>query len=289
MKILGVPDATKLDARLEMRTLPAAWFRGTVANALVLLAGLATPALAQDDDLAAQLANPISSLISLPIQANYDTDLGSDEEGSVWRVNVQPVIPFSLGERWNLISRTILPLIDQSDVPAPGFGESGLGDTVQSFFFSPKAPTSSGLIWGIGPVLLLPTASDDALGAEKWGAGLTAVVLKQNGPWTIGGLANHIESVAGEDDRADVSATFAQPFLSFVTKSKTTLGLNTEATYDWRSEQWSVPINLTVSQLTAAGKQPLQLGAGIRYWLESADGGPQDWGARLMLTFLFPK
>ncbi len=272
-----------------MRTPQAASLPATVASILLLLAGLATPAPAQGDDLAAQLANPLASLISVPIQANYDTNLGSNEEGSVWRVTVQPVIPFSLGGRWNLISRTILPLVDQSDVPMPGFGESGLGDTVQSFFFSPTKPTAGGLIWGIGPVFQLPTASDDALGTEKWGLGPTFVLLKQAGSWTVGGLGNHIESVAGEDDRADVSATFVQPFLSYITKSKTTLGLNTEATYDWRSEQWSVPINLTVSQLTAAGKQPLQLGAGIRYWVESPDGGPRDWGARLMLTFLFPK
>ena len=272
---------------LDRTTLTTAWLSAAVA--LAVAAGLAAPAAAQDADLAQQLANPISSLISLPIQGNYDTDLGPDEEGSVWRVNIQPVIPFALNERWNLISRTIVPLVDQSDLPMRGLGESGLGDTVQSLFFSPKAPTRGGLIWGIGPVLLLPTATDEALGAEKWGLGPTFVVLKQSGPWTFGGLANHIESVAGDDRRADVSATFVQPFLSYVTRTKTTLGLNTEATYDWESEQWSVPINLTVSQLTAVGKRPLQLGAGIRYWVESPDGGPQEWGARLFLTFLFPK
>lgn len=149
-------------------------------------------------EIAKQLANPISSLISVPIQANYDQDFGMDDEGSAWRINIQPVMPFSLGDDWNLISRTILPVIDQNDFPAAGVNNFGMGDVVQSFFFSSKEPTSSGWIWGAGPVLVLPVATDAALGSDKWGIGPTAVALKQQGPVTYGALINHIESFAGK-------------------------------------------------------------------------------------------
>ncbi len=198
---------------------------------------LAVPAFAQDEaELAKKLSNPVASLISVPIQANYDENFGSNEEGSVWKINIQPVMPIILNEEWNLISRTILPIIDQDDIPIKGMGESGIGDIVQSLFFSPKAPTSGGLIWGAGPVFLIPTASEDVLGGEKWGIGPTAVALKQDWPWKYGTLVNHIESFAGKDHRADISASFVQPFVSYITKTKTTIGLNTKSTYDWESE-----------------------------------------------------
>ncbi len=150
-------------------------------------------------------------------------------------------------------------------------------------------PTSGGLIWGAGPVFLLPTANDDRLGAKKWGLGPTAVLLKQEGPWTYGALLNHIWSVAGDSDRANLSTTFIQPFLAYVTTTQTTFTVNTESTYDWKSRQWSVPINLLASQLMKVGPQPLSIGIGARYWAASAETAQHGWGLRLVLTLLFPK
>ena len=247
----------------------------------------ATDEKAAAAELAKKLSNPVASLISVPSQNNFDFGAGPNGDGFQYKVNIQPVVPISLNETWNLISRTIIPVVYQENI----FGTSsqaGLSDTVQSLFFSPKAPTSGGWIWGVGPVLLLPTATDDLLGTEKWGAGPTAVLLKQQNGWTYGVLANHIWSYAGESSRADVNATFLQPFLTFTTPKQTTFTINTESTYDWSNSQWTVPLNASVAQLVKLGKLPLQFQIGARYYAAKPANGP-EWGLRFSVTFLFPK
>lgn len=250
-----------------------------------------SPALRAADDpsaeLAKQLSNPVASLISVPFQGNADFGIGPNE-ATRFTLNVQPVIPLAITDDWNLIIRTIIPIVD-AESPAAGVDDAaGLGDVLQSFFFSPKAPTADGWILGAGPVLLYPSATDDLLGAEQWAAGPTGLVLRQQNGWTYGALANHLWSYAGDGSRAEVNATFLQPFVSFTTKRQTTLGLNAESSYNWDACQWTVPVNLTVSQLVKIGGQPVQFFGGVRYYLDAPDGGP-EWGLRFGVTFLFPK
>ncbi|WP_119272762.1 transporter [Taklimakanibacter deserti] len=240
-------------------------------------------------ELAEKLSNPIAAMISVPFQFNYDNEIGPERDGERFQLNFQPVVPIPLGEDWNMISRTILPIIDQDEI-FPTTGEQfGLGDITQSLFFSPTHPGPSGIVWGAGPVFLVPTGTDELLSAEKWGAGPTLVVLRQSHGWTVGALMNHIWSFAGDDDRDAVSTTFLQPFLSYTTPDAWTFGVNTESTYDWEAENWSVPVNVSVSKLVNFGHQPVSIGGTVRYWAESTDAGPHGFGARATITFLFPE
>ena len=220
------------------------------------------------------------------MQLNYDTGIGP-KDADRYTLNIQPVLPFELNDEWNLISRTIVPLIDLEST-APGVDSvSGLGDIVQSIFFSPKKPVD-GWILGGGPVLLLPTASEDEFKSKQLGLGPTFVALRQEGGWTYGALANHVWGTREPSDRERVNATFLQPFLVFTTPEAITYSLNTEATYDWKAEQWTVPINASVSKLTSIGEQKVSFQFGYRHYAEAPDGGP-DWGLRLSATLLFPK
>jgi hypothetical protein len=219
---------------------------------------------ARQAELAKQLANPVASLISVPLQSNFDFGYGS-AESMRYLLNVQPVIPFSLNDDWNLITRTIVPFISQGSPVAGGEDFGGIGEIQQSFFLSPKEAVA-GWILAAGPVLGWNTASDERLGSEKWTMGPTVLALQQSSGWTYGVLANHVWSVGGNDARADVSTTLLQPFLSYTTKTRTTFSINSETVYDWEGEQWTVPLNFSLAQLLKLGSQIIQLQFGPRVW-----------------------
>ncbi len=241
-------------------------------------------------ELAMKLQNPIASLISVPIQNNWDFGIGP-ASAMRYTANIQPVIPVSISKNWNLIIRTIMPVIYAeavSDNPLASASarqsHSGLGDITQSFFFSPKAPVG-GWIIGAGPVGYYPTATDSALGAGQWGAGPTVVALRQRQGFTYGILANHIWSFTGWGNQA-VNATYLQPFLSYTTKMHTTFAVNSESTYNWEASQWTVPVHAIVKQLVKIGGAPMQFEFAYRYYAQRPNGGP-DWGLRFTVTFLF--
>jgi hypothetical protein len=237
-------------------------------------------------ELSKKLANPVSSLISFPIQTNVDFGMGA---GHGWKMtmNFQPVIPVPLNKKWNMISRTIVPVIHQSNVVAAGTSQSGLGDISQSLFFSPNK--SEPFVWAVGPVVLIPTATNEFLGGKQLGLGPTALVLKQHHGWTAGALWNHVWRVAGGSGRPKVNFDFVQPFLSYSTKDGWTYGLNTESTYDWTGNSWSVPIHFSVAKIVRFGKQPISFGGAVRCWATSPAGGPEGCGLRMIVTGIFPR
>lgn len=303
--------------------------RSFLALALGLLASHIAWAEESDAEIAKKLNNPVSSLISVPFQMNWDFRMGPLDQGTQFKLNFQPVVPLQLNQDWNLIVRTIVPYINQEDglkgplpkfpglsddllAPFPGalhddlqraaekafdkavkkqpvdHHQEGLGDISQSFFFSPTAGGPFGTILGFGPAFNYPSATDDLLGSEKWSAGPTLLMLKQDSGWTCGVLANHLWSFAGNEDRRNVNVTFVQPFLSYQTATKTTFGVNSEATYDWNNSQWTVPLNLSVTQLVRIGKMPVSFALGGRYYAEGPSGAP-EWGMRFVVTLVLPE
>jgi hypothetical protein len=163
----------------------------TLIGALVLLLLTHSPAAGEErstTELAKETQNPVANLISVPFQNNFNFGAGTDRD-MVWIMNVQPVIPIPLNDRWNLITRTIVPIINQPSL-APGMDSAfGMGDINPSVFLSPA--TDKGFIWGVGLTTTLPTATDSEIGSGKWSLGPTAVGLLVKGHWVVGTLIAH--------------------------------------------------------------------------------------------------
>jgi hypothetical protein len=249
-----------------------------------------TPAAAANTDaLRKAVQNPIASLISVPVQNNSNFNVGPDNRSQAI-LNIQPVIPTSIGENWNLITRIITPIIYQPTTGEPvNQGAYGFGDLNPSFFLSPAKPHK--IIWGVGTAVVLPTATNPVLGQGKWSMGPSLVVLAQPGKWTIGGLVNNVFSFAGQSSRANVNQMLFQYFINYNLQKgwfitwQPTLTANWEATNGGR---WVVPFGGGVGRVTKLGFQPVSITAQM-YGNAIHPPGASPWGMRLQITFLFPK
>ncbi|HKA24655.1 MAG TPA: hypothetical protein VKF80_06725 [Candidatus Eisenbacteria bacterium] len=248
-----------------------------LAIALVLVSAAFAPAVAATEDtaeLAKKLSNPISDLVSLPVQFNWEFGEGPDED--TWEItNIQPVVPFHLSQSTNMIARLIMPTINRP-------GTTLDGDMTFSLFFSPAR--SSGVTWGAGPAMILPRTG------EKWGLGPTFVILKQTGNLTYGALANQIWSFAGDDQAPDVSQLFLQPFFAVQASKTVTFTIQSETQANWQASsgnEWTIPLNVLVSKLVKHGPVPISYTGGAGVYLDSPDGGP-EWKLRGAITMLFP-
>jgi hypothetical protein len=237
------------------------------------------------EQLAKKLANPIASLISVPLQNNTDYGIGDSINGTRNTMNFQPVVPITLSKKMTLITRYIIPIVTQYNISKPGAKQNGLGDAVISGFF---APSGGKFTWGVGPVFLVPIATDDLLGTKKFGIGPTAVGLKQSGPWTFGILVNQIWSVAGDENRADVNQLFVQPFITHNWKSGAGVGMTIEMTQNWEANTTVAYVVPTVSGVTKLGKQTVSMAIGPRFAL-APDILKADWGWRAAVIFVFPR
>ncbi len=239
-------------------------------------------------DLAKKTQNPVSDLISVPLQSNFNFGAGPGNDLQ-YLFNLQPVYPMRISQGWNLIHRPIIPLLYQPQL-APGVGDKfGLSDIQYQMFFSPAKP--SRFIWGVGPVFSLPSATDESLGSEKWSAGPVAVVLTMRGPWVVGGLINNLWSFAGDDNRLPVNQMTAQPFLNYNFRKGWYLTSSPIITSNWEAasaDRWTVPVGGGGGRTFVMGRQPVnvQLQA---FWNAERPSGAADWSLRFTFQLLFPK
>ena len=255
-----------------------------IANTILVIAllGILQQSHASEQsDLAEQAQNPIANLISLPLQNNTNFNVGPDDRNQNI-LNIQPVYPFSIGDDWNVITRTILPVMSQP--LADGDRQNGLGDTSFTAFFSPK--DSAKLTWGVGPVVLIPTSTDDSLGAGNWGGGLSAVFLGMPGNWVVGSLFSNVWA-------QDVNLFTWQAIINYNIPNGNGLYLTSVPimTANWEADsdnRWTIPVGGGVGKVFKIGKQPVNGQVSAYYNVEKPKFGA-DWQLRLQLQFMFPK
>ncbi len=272
------------------------FFRILLSSLFILYTATNVWAESGGDDLRAKAQNPVSSMYSLPLKLTLDFGAPNDE--AIF-FNVNPVIPITVGD-WNLINRAIIPAIvsvegligGTPDIPegTPNTDrKTGLGDINYTLFFSPA--DSKGLIWGLGPSINLPTATEDQLGSGKWSGGASGVLLLQPKWGTYGGLIRQLWSFAGDDDRSDVNQFLVEPFLNYNLEGGWYLITDMIITANWDApsgQKWTVPIGGGLGKLFTIGKQPINSRLEAYYMVERPDNAP-DWQLIFTWQFLFPK
>jgi hypothetical protein len=247
------------------------------------------PAAAETNDsadLAQKLTNPLATLISVPFQNWFDFNLGPRKDGFRYTMEAQPVDPMQISRDWNLLSRTTIPVVYQQNV----YGrttQTGLSDATESIFLSPVH--SESIIWGAGPIFLIPTGTNNLLSTRKFAIGPTAAVLKHKGHTNVGLLASHVWSVAGSDSHPYVSETYAQPFVAYTTTKAWTFAATSYDTYNWTAGRWTAIVNpIRLAKLVKLGEQKLSAGGALRCTVTSPQYQPKGCGLEFTVTLVYP-
>ena len=268
----------------------------TIALAAVLFPGIASAEMSKED-IAKASQNPLTAMYSLPIQNNTYVNIGPDDKTKNI-ANFQPVLPFDLNDDWTVVTRTIIPVVSSPTGTYSGGNYErvfGLGDTSFTAFFTPKAPTESGWIWGVGPSLYIPTATDTDLGTKKWGAGASAVLLKADGKFVYGGLISNIWSFAGSGQDAGferVNAMTLQPFVNYNMDDGWFVSSVPIITANWEADSdhtWTVPMGVGVGRAMKLGKIPMTAQVHGYYNVVTPDDYGEEWQMRVQIQLLFPR
>lgn len=269
-------------------------FAINLTGLLLMPLGVGFEALAEENaqdsetELAKKTQNPVANLISIPLQNRMNFGIGPNNRMQNV-LNVQPVVPISLNSEWNLITRTIMPIIKQPDIATTNDNTWGLGATTFTALLSPADPGP--VIWGVGPAIQLPTTTDDMLGSRKWGAGPSVVALTMQGPWVFGAIANQVWSIGGNNDRPNTSTFFTNAFINYNLSDGWYLTSAPIITADWEASnghKWTVPVGGGFGKIQRIGKLPFNLSLAAYSNVVRPDPGA-DWELRLQIALLLPK
>lgn len=250
-----------------------------------------TNAYALDDatELAKKSQNPVEKMVTIPFDSNFNFGYGP-HQNTQYILNIKPVIPFALSDQWNLISRTIIPMQHQPNLFFNRDYMNGLGDINPSFFLSPANPGA--ILWGIGPTLVLPTATERQMGEGKYSLGPTFVLLTMPGRWVIGFLTYNVWSIGGQSNRPHVNSFEFQYFINYNMPQGwylTTNSINTANWYAASNDRWTIPLGFGAGHVFTVYKQPVNVSLQAYNNLKSPQTTGANWQAQLNISLLFPE
>lgn len=253
-----------------------------------LVVGFEAWAQESETELAKKTQNPVADLISIPFQNRMMFGVGPNHRTQNL-LNVQPVVPISLNSEWNLITRTIMPIIKQPDISTTNDNTWGIGSTSFTAFLSPADPGP--VIWGVGPAIQIPTTTDNQLGSRDWGAGPSVVALTMQGPWVVGAIANQVWSIGDNKNSPNTSTFFTNAFINYNLSDGWYLTSAPIITANWQAtsgNKWTVPVGGGFGKIQRIGGLPFNLSVAAYENVVRPDPGA-DWELRLQIALLLPK
>jgi hypothetical protein len=239
-----------------------------------------------ESELAKQTQNPVASLISVPFQFNFNSGGGLQDQ-TFFNLNIQPVIPFKLTDNWNMIARTIVPVVG---IPGPDSTYfSGVGDIQEQIFISPSKPGA--LIWGVGPLFSVPTATADPAETGSWAAGANFVALTMQGPWVLGALVNNLWTFSDSGDPTEVNTFLLQPFVNYNFGKGWAISSAPVITANWDApsgQEWTVPVGIGIARTVVFNRRPISLAVQYYHNVERPDGAGANQ-IRFQVSLLYPK
>jgi hypothetical protein len=228
-------------------------------------------------------------MASIATTLDFDYHIGPGEDGHRTTVSFQPTVPLHLGEFWNVVSRSNIPVIYQEEIKPGAGSQYGFGDLTEALYLAKVQPGPRGWVWGAGPIIQIPIGTEDLLTNEKFSLGPSAAFVKQQDDFTYGLIASQLWSIGGSSQRPGVNVGLYSPFVTYRSENLWNLTLQVPVTYDFNGHQWTVPVLLEADKLVSFRQIPITISFGVRYWAEGPTSSPHDLSFRFGLTLAFPR
>jgi hypothetical protein len=240
-----------------------------------------TPPGPTQSNLVKQANAPISSIFQIRLQDTYVPRF-TDVDGQGNTLSVAMTMPLPKYRLLPLPQLSIMALPAAVTLPN---GMTGLGDL--RFLDIAVLDAGHGVIWGVGPTFVFPTASERTTGQGKFQVGPAAAIAYAPARWLVGVLAEDLLSFAGADDRPDVHALVLQPFVTYQLGRGWFLRSQPRFVFDWENGTRLLPLDVGAGRVFRIGGQNVSCFVAPS-WFRTVNGAGPRYGITFGVSLLYP-